>query len=126
MRMIQIRNVPDEMHREIKARAALAGMSLSDYLLLELRKALDRPPAIEVLPERSQKALFVRSVVSLLPGTLGFQEADANDAAGGGIETEFLDHLSPAGLHLLLTPFHTAQAPGENLEGPSGELGPAP
>ena len=49
MRMIQIRNVPDEMHREIKARAALAGMSLSDYLLLELRKALDRPTRQELL-----------------------------------------------------------------------------
>jgi len=49
MRMIQIRNVPDELHRKIKARAALAGMSLSDYLLLELRKALDRPTRHELL-----------------------------------------------------------------------------
>jgi plasmid stability protein len=41
--MIQIRNVPSEVHRELKARAALAGMSLSDYLLRELRQTLDRP-----------------------------------------------------------------------------------
>src|SRR3954453_11578814 len=35
-KMIQIRNVPDEMHRELKVRAALAGMSLSDYIKKEL------------------------------------------------------------------------------------------
>ena len=33
MGMIQIRNVPPELHRKLKARAADAGMSLSDYLL---------------------------------------------------------------------------------------------
>ncbi len=41
--MIQIRNVPDELHRELKSRAALAGMSLSDYLLNEIRQVADRP-----------------------------------------------------------------------------------
>mgnify|MGYP000185609464 CR=1 FL=1 len=35
-KMIQIRNVPDELHRKLKARAAKAGMSLSDYLLAEV------------------------------------------------------------------------------------------
>lgn len=49
--MIQIRNVPDEMHREIKSRAALAGMSMSEYLLREIRKSLARPPR-EVLLAR--------------------------------------------------------------------------
>ena len=43
MGMIQIRNVPDDLHRELKARAALAGMSLSDYLLRTLRREVDRP-----------------------------------------------------------------------------------
>ncbi len=38
MRMIQIRNVPDDLHRLLKSRAALAGQSLSDYLLEELRR----------------------------------------------------------------------------------------
>ena len=37
MSMIQIRNVPPELHRKLKARAAHAGMSLSDYLLSELQ-----------------------------------------------------------------------------------------
>jgi plasmid stability protein len=41
--MIQIRNVPDALHRELKFRAALAGMSLSDYLLDELRQVAERP-----------------------------------------------------------------------------------
>jgi plasmid stability protein len=38
MPMVQIRNVPDELNRELKARAALAGMSVSEYLLRELRR----------------------------------------------------------------------------------------
>jgi plasmid stability protein len=41
--MIQIRNVPEALHRELKARAAIAGMSLSDYLLSEIRQVADRP-----------------------------------------------------------------------------------
>lgn len=41
--MIQIRNVPNELHRRLKARAALAGMSLSDYLLNEIRRVAERP-----------------------------------------------------------------------------------
>jgi antitoxin FitA len=46
--MVQIRNVPSDVHRELKARAALEGMSLSDYLLRELRHALDRPTLDEI------------------------------------------------------------------------------
>ena len=42
-KMIQIRNVPDALHRRLKARAAEAGMSLSDYLLAELRRSAERP-----------------------------------------------------------------------------------
>jgi plasmid stability protein len=41
--MIQIRNVPDELHRRIKSRAALSGMSLSDFLLNEIRRIAERP-----------------------------------------------------------------------------------
>lgn len=46
--MIQIRNVPDALHRRLKSRAALAGMSLSDYLLSELREAAERPTIEEL------------------------------------------------------------------------------
>lgn len=49
MSMIQIRNVPDQLHRELKARAALNGMSLSDYLLGELRSLAARPTMREWL-----------------------------------------------------------------------------
>ena len=41
--MVQIRNVPPEFHRRLKARAALEGMSMSDYILREVGKALERP-----------------------------------------------------------------------------------
>ena len=47
--MVQIRNVPTELHRRLKARAAIEGMSMSDYVLRELRKALDRPTREEIL-----------------------------------------------------------------------------
>jgi plasmid stability protein len=47
--MIQGRNVPDVVHRKLKSRAALAGMSLSDYILAELKRSLDRPTKDEIL-----------------------------------------------------------------------------
>ncbi len=53
-KMIQLRNVPDELHRSLKARAALAGMSLSEYLLVEMREIAQRPTLAE-LRERLHK-----------------------------------------------------------------------
>ena len=47
--MVQIRNVPNDFHRRLKARAAIEGMSMSDYILREIGKALDRPTRQEVL-----------------------------------------------------------------------------
>jgi len=47
-KMIQLRNVPDALHRTLKARAALAGLSLSDYLLAEIRQAAERPTLSEL------------------------------------------------------------------------------
>jgi plasmid stability protein len=47
--LIQIRNVPSDLHRRLKARAAMAGMSMSEYALRELRKALERPTRDEIL-----------------------------------------------------------------------------
>jgi antitoxin FitA len=45
-KMIQVRHVPDALHRRLRARAALAGMSLSDYLRQELeRSAAQLTPA---------------------------------------------------------------------------------
>jgi len=42
-KMIQLRNVPEALHRSLKARAAVAGMSLSDYLLSEIKEIAERP-----------------------------------------------------------------------------------
>jgi plasmid stability protein len=47
-KMIQLRHVPDSLHRRLKARAALAGMSLSDYLVLEIKEIADRPTLAEM------------------------------------------------------------------------------
>lgn len=47
-KMVQLRNVPDALHRTLKARAALAGMSLSDYLLAEIREIAERPTLAEL------------------------------------------------------------------------------
>lgn len=55
-KMVQIRNVPDELHRTLKARAAEAGLSLSDYLLSELRDAAERPTP-EQMRERLERRL---------------------------------------------------------------------
>ena len=47
--MIQIRNVPDDLHRKLKSRAALAGQSLSEYLLCEIRDVAERPSLDELM-----------------------------------------------------------------------------
>lgn len=47
-KMIQLRNVPDALHRSLKARAAMAGMSLSDYLLAEIKEIAERPTLAEL------------------------------------------------------------------------------
>jgi antitoxin FitA len=48
MAMIQIRNVPDTLHRRLKSRAAVASLSLSDYLLSEIRQVAERPTVDEL------------------------------------------------------------------------------
>jgi len=47
-KMIQLRNVPDALHRSLKARAAMAGMSRSDYLLAEIKEIAERPTLAEL------------------------------------------------------------------------------
>jgi plasmid stability protein len=71
--MVQIRNVPSDLHRELKARAALAGMSLSDYLLRELRHALDRPTLDEI-----RKRLASRKPVRPRPAPAAAVRAERN------------------------------------------------
>jgi len=46
--MIQLRHVPDPLHRQLKARAAMEGLSLSDFLIREAKKLVDRPTVAEI------------------------------------------------------------------------------
>jgi plasmid stability protein len=55
-KMIQLRNVPDDLHRRLKARAALEGKSLSDYLLEEVRRATERPTLAELRVRLAQRS----------------------------------------------------------------------
>lgn len=55
MTMLQIRHVPEDVHRKLKSRAALVGMSLSDYALAELRKGLERPTRTELLESLAER-----------------------------------------------------------------------
>ena len=61
MKMIQIRNVPDSIHRTLKSRAAMAGISLSDYLLDELRLSAEKPTLDELLRRLDQRETVILS-----------------------------------------------------------------
>ena len=54
-KMIQLRHVPDDLHRTLKARAALEGLSLSDYLLQEVRRVAERPTLSELRQRLAQR-----------------------------------------------------------------------
>jgi plasmid stability protein len=71
--MIQIRNVPEGLHRELKARAALAGMSLSDYLLGEIRAVAGRPTLDEMRARLERRAA---ARVSVAPADAIREERD--------------------------------------------------
>ena len=53
-KMIQIRDVPEQMHRTLKARAARAGMRLSDFIKAELERMVQRPSMREWLERTEQ------------------------------------------------------------------------
>lgn len=81
-KMIQIRNVPDDLHRTLKVRAAEAGMSLSGYLLREIRDVAGKPTLHEWLDRMSRKP----------PVELGESPAETirrmRDAASGDVPEE--------------------------------------
>ncbi len=52
---IQLRNVPDDLHRTLKTRAARQGMSLSDYVIAELRPSAERPTLDELRARLRQR-----------------------------------------------------------------------
>jgi antitoxin FitA len=56
--MVQIRNMPDALHRRLKARAAEQGLTLSDYLLRELRVSAARPTRAQLLERLRSREPF--------------------------------------------------------------------
>ena len=64
--MIQLRDVPDALHGSLKARAALAGMSLSDYLLAEIKEIAERPTLAELRERLHQRKPVSAPAVNVL------------------------------------------------------------
>jgi antitoxin FitA len=56
MKTIQVRNVPDDVHRALRTRAAAAGISLSDFALEELERVAQRPPVADLLERARARA----------------------------------------------------------------------
>lgn len=67
-RMIQIRDVPEQIHRTLKARAASEGMSLSDYIKKELERIVERPTLRQWLDRTAQAPPIIgkKSAVQLI------------------------------------------------------------
>lgn len=78
-KMIQVRNVPDPLHRKLKVRAAEQGISLSDYILRELRRIADRISPQE-LAERARA--IVRDDFEPSPAELLHAERARRGVAG--------------------------------------------
>jgi uncharacterized protein YdeI (YjbR/CyaY-like superfamily) len=62
--MIQLRNVPDDLHRKLKARAAAEGMSLSDYILKDVKVQADLPTMKEWLEKLKELPRIVTKETS--------------------------------------------------------------
>ena len=56
MKMIQIRNVPDDLHRALKVRAAREGRTLSDLILSDLPRLADKPSPEDVMTRIRSRA----------------------------------------------------------------------
>ncbi len=56
VKAIQIRDVPDDVHRSLRAKAATSGLSLSAYLLREATKIAQRPSVDELLADAAERA----------------------------------------------------------------------
>ncbi|MGI8624238.1 MAG: FitA-like ribbon-helix-helix domain-containing protein [Solirubrobacteraceae bacterium] len=69
LKMIQVRNVSEHVHRTLKTRAAAAGMSLSDYVKRDLEEAAARPSLEEIdarVVARGRSALRTSTVLAAL------------------------------------------------------------
>jgi plasmid stability protein len=57
-KMIQLRHVPDDLYQKLKARAALEGLSLSDYLLKEIERVAAYPSVAELRERLASREPF--------------------------------------------------------------------
>ena len=73
-KMIQIRHVPDQLHRRLRARAALAGMTLSDFLRQELERTAEQFTYAEL---RDRLAALPRAAVRESPADALRKERDS-------------------------------------------------
>lgn len=73
-KMIQIRHVPDSLHRRLRARAATAGMTLSDYLRQQLERSAEQLTPAEL---RERLATLPRTVVRETPADAVRGERDS-------------------------------------------------
>ncbi len=64
-KVIQVRGVPDEVHAELRARAAAIGLSLSDYMLREATRIASRPPLADVLEWTGERGWGVPAGVAV-------------------------------------------------------------
>lgn len=64
IKLVQIRNVPEDVHRRLKARAASEGQSLSEFALAELRRSLERPTRRELTERVRAREVAVVAVVA--------------------------------------------------------------
>jgi antitoxin FitA len=76
-KMIQLRHVPEALHRRLKARAAQEGMTLSDFLIREVRKVAERPSNEEIAARLASRPPVVVSETSAQAVRA---ERDARDA----------------------------------------------
>jgi antitoxin FitA len=74
-KMVQLKNVPDDLHRVLKARAAMEGMSLSDYLIAEVRRSAERPTPREIR-ERLAKLTPVVTTTSAADAVRAVRDAE--------------------------------------------------
>ena len=66
-KMVQIRNVPDALHRKLKARAANCGQTLSDYLLAEIQRLAARPTREDMLVRlHSRKRVTLKTPAAVI------------------------------------------------------------
>ena len=72
--MIQIRNVPDGLHRRLKARAAIEGISMSQFIMREIEKALEHPSRKELLDAISKQS---ETKLDIPPAEILGKERDA-------------------------------------------------